>query len=379
MITELLASLLIGFLELICYINVMNSYLGVMGMKVKKAQVLLVNVDETVAEQVMSLANLKFRDAFQFKDVKIGDHQIDYLKSLCFSTIIVSKLKDKDTIVDCLMENNCEFNHVKLVIIDSRYDYISIRNAFKSGVLDYWVKPVNIHFIEEALQEVMDNTTLEAYNDSGYKISRAIIHGDLIDDYEMEFYYETFMGHVSRDYELRQAFYDALLGILHHVSFEPMILKQDFVANMAANWIVEQDKDLEAFKLVIEYISRVYYDIFLPKIKVAFVRQAIYEALKASSEDKTVGNIARKLYVNQSHLSVTFKVNTGISLSSYIRRVKMYGSMILLLDSSSSLDYILNLLSYRDEKHFSRIFKKHSGVTPTVFRQSYKKIYYKKK
>jgi YesN/AraC family two-component response regulator len=55
--------------------------------------------------------------------------------------------------------------------------------------------------------------------------------------------------------------------------------------------------------------------------------------------------------------------------------VKLYGSMILILDHQSSLDHVLNILEYRDFKYFAKLFKKHTGLTPDRFKNLYRSIY----
>ena len=43
--------------------------------------------------------------------------------------------------------------------------------------------------------------------------------------------------------------------------------------------------------------------------------------------------------------------------------------MLMLLDQNYSIDDILNILGYKDEQHFSRIFKTYTGTLPISYRQ----------
>ena len=86
------------------------------------------------------------------------------------------------------------------------------------------------------------------------------------------------------------------------------------------------------------------------------------------SDAITTDAIARELYVSRSHLSHSFKAETGIALSDFIMQKKIEEAKKLLRYSTKSLSAISTYLGFSSQSHFSRAFKKYVGENPSVYR-----------
>lgn len=64
-----------------------------------------------------------------------------------------------------------------------------------------------------------------------------------------------------------------------------------------------------------------------------------------------------------------FKQYTGKTVSEYIRTVKMNRACDFLKNSNISILELSNMLGYASLSHFNRIFKSHTGITPSVYRK----------
>lgn len=84
----------------------------------------------------------------------------------------------------------------------------------------------------------------------------------------------------------------------------------------------------------------------------------------------TIEELAKKLRTNRSFLSTKFKSEIGISLNEYINRQKITEAKKLLSYTDKDLSDISNYLSFSSQSHFQNIFKKITGTTPTVYRNS---------
>ena len=85
--------------------------------------------------------------------------------------------------------------------------------------------------------------------------------------------------------------------------------------------------------------------------------------------------VSKELKINPSYLSRTFrKYFDDLSFGEYIRKLRIEKATQLLSDSKYSLSDIAYLTGFSDQSHFSRIFKKHTGKSPS----SYRKILVKK-
>jgi YSIRK-targeted surface antigen transcriptional regulator len=82
------------------------------------------------------------------------------------------------------------------------------------------------------------------------------------------------------------------------------------------------------------------------------------------SETITVEEIAEKLYISRPYLSKKFKQDTGISLTQFILKEKMEEAKTLIKQRDKSINMIASYLGFSSQSHFSRVFKKCTGLTP---------------
>lgn len=85
-------------------------------------------------------------------------------------------------------------------------------------------------------------------------------------------------------------------------------------------------------------------------------------------EDITLSHLAKIATLNPSYLSVLFKKEVGISPSEYIQRAKIDEAKSLITYTKHSLSKISTLLNFHDQSHFTKVFKKYTGVSPKQFR-----------
>jgi AraC-like DNA-binding protein len=81
--------------------------------------------------------------------------------------------------------------------------------------------------------------------------------------------------------------------------------------------------------------------------------------------------ISESLNVHPSYLSREFsKYFDNLSFGDYIRKLRIEKSMGLMQDPKYSLAEIAYLTGFSDQSHFNRIFKQHTGKSPSVFRKT---------
>lgn len=85
-------------------------------------------------------------------------------------------------------------------------------------------------------------------------------------------------------------------------------------------------------------------------------------------EHISLSELADFVDLNPNYLSELFKKDVGITLSEYIQKEKIEEAKRLLLSSNYSLLEISSLLNFHDQSHFTRLFKKYTGITPKKFR-----------
>lgn len=81
--------------------------------------------------------------------------------------------------------------------------------------------------------------------------------------------------------------------------------------------------------------------------------------------------ISKNLEVHPAYLSREFsKYFDNLSFGEYIRKLRIEKSIHLLEDPQYSLAEIAYLTGFSDQSHFTRIFKKQTGKSPSVYRKN---------
>jgi two-component system response regulator YesN len=96
--------------------------------------------------------------------------------------------------------------------------------------------------------------------------------------------------------------------------------------------------------------------------------QFIQENYSRAISQEDVANFSN---VSPAYLSKLFKAELGIGFNDYLTKVRLQAAEALLADSSMNIKDIAVAVGYPDEKYFSRIFKKNTGIKPTEYRKIY--------
>ena len=83
--------------------------------------------------------------------------------------------------------------------------------------------------------------------------------------------------------------------------------------------------------------------------------------------------MAKELFMSRPYLSAKFKEETGETLTDFILKEKTEEAKRLLRYSDKSFTAIGSYLGFSSLGHFSQVFKKYTGRTPTEYREKYGK------
>ena len=97
------------------------------------------------------------------------------------------------------------------------------------------------------------------------------------------------------------------------------------------------------------------------------VTDIIYREMK--NPDFTAGKLAAKLAISVSQLNKKLNIVTGYPASTYILQVKLQHAKKLFASQNKTIGEVATECGIYDVNYFSRIFKKHTGVTPTQFKR----------
>jgi two-component system response regulator YesN len=82
-------------------------------------------------------------------------------------------------------------------------------------------------------------------------------------------------------------------------------------------------------------------------------------------------DIAQYVGLSAPYFSIKFRKCTGKTFIEYLTGVRMEHAKELLTNTNRKVLDIATAVGFQDARHFSRIFKKYTGVLPTEFRQKH--------
>ncbi|GMQ59876.1 hypothetical protein AN1V17_42760 [Vallitalea sediminicola] len=98
---------------------------------------------------------------------------------------------------------------------------------------------------------------------------------------------------------------------------------------------------------------------------IAIVQKYILENL---NKDLSLIVLAEQVNLNPSYLSRLFKSHTHINLYDYILEMRMLNAKDMLLKTGDKIQDIAIAVGYESAPSFTRVFRKHTGRTPTDYR-----------
>ncbi|OQP42609.1 hypothetical protein A4D02_13670 [Niastella koreensis] len=106
----------------------------------------------------------------------------------------------------------------------------------------------------------------------------------------------------------------------------------------------------------------------LSKQDMQYIRQA--KTILDENFDKhiTIPQLARQAGINEAKLKEGFRELYGNSIHTYIQQLRLEKAKQLLLTTTMPITDITYHIGYSHVTHFTTLFKKEVGVTPTEFR-----------
>ena len=101
-------------------------------------------------------------------------------------------------------------------------------------------------------------------------------------------------------------------------------------------------------------------------------RESIKKAVRYISRNYALSicleDVSRYVNLSPSYFSGLFKQCTGFSFKEYLNLVRIEESKRLLANTDYSIVDIAVATGFQDQSYFSKVFKRHVGVTPKQYR-----------
>lgn len=90
-------------------------------------------------------------------------------------------------------------------------------------------------------------------------------------------------------------------------------------------------------------------------------------------EKITVDDIAAYVYMNKSYLSEVFTQQVGVSIGSYIEKVRMQAAIEILAQDDKNIAEVAQQIGYSSQSYFTKVFNKYTGMPPKEYQRTFGK------
>jgi AraC family transcriptional regulator len=97
------------------------------------------------------------------------------------------------------------------------------------------------------------------------------------------------------------------------------------------------------------------------------------EQLREALHEKTplgVSHLAADLGVHPAYMARVFRRHFGCTMGEYARRVRLQRAAHLLSATVQPISIVALATGFYDQSHFTRLFRRHHGMTPAAFRRA---------
>ena len=93
------------------------------------------------------------------------------------------------------------------------------------------------------------------------------------------------------------------------------------------------------------------------------------------NEEIVIEEYARSRHVSTSWFNKSFKAAVGTTPMNYILSIRIRNAQVLLETTDYNISSIASMVGYENAFYFSRLFKKHKGLSPAEYRKTFREKY----
>lgn len=307
-----------------------------------------------------------------------GSEALKLLDAEKFDVVITDILMPRINGIDLLRLIRANHPEVRVILVSGLKNFEYARQGMIYGASDYLIKPISEDHLQNALNRIELNfvgTEIELSREHFFEETIEGISNIIQSSAELS--PEVIIKYINRikscqgagDTDGRALLIRAVSMVLDRLvrPYFDMDMLRVAEAVVMRNW--KDDGIINCGIRSLKSVESTSRELTLPQSKHDLVQKTVRLALGSVEMIKTVEGVAQALFVNRSYLSQVFRAQTGIALSEYLIRVKIYRSRILLMNPANSIAEIATRSGYRDEEYFSKIFKTYTGMLPRDYRK----------
>lgn len=361
--------------------------------------VMIVDDMEAMRRQIKRLPIWGESEGFNIIDeAEDGQDALDKLKKQPVDLLITDIKMPRINGIELLKEVNEKSLANCVVFLSEHSEFNFAKEAIQYGIFDYLVKPVKLEELKKLLEKIKQ--FIEEKKQAQVKLKS--LEEKLVE--RIDIYYPT--SHINyiveyiSDKNINTIESISLMANEAYAIFEHDIMKTAIVLQKAMNEIYMRIKeshgwidkfvdttsfvnvnltccstiDLIKRKLteVIEAIKLTINTFIIESKKSPIVKEICIYSINNIENNISITTISEALFLTKNYIGDIFKQETGMTIGEYIIMLKIARAKKLIVDGDFKSYEIAQKLGYKDTEYFSKVFKKHTGLSPMEFRITFK-------
>lgn len=289
-----------------------------------------------------------------------------------------------------VLKNLKNIGNMRFIILSGYNDFEFTKKAIRYGAFDYILKPVKEEELTGVLMRAVSslNTDIKKQNN---KIKYDIqVRKKMVDRYESLFIHFTESREITSICKYIDIFYEELDAVHHPQVYNATLMEFILLADKICDMFkLDYDCIFNKYKLdsllnddnkgnhaLPQIVKKIFTEIIsqLISTKNCEGKKIVFEVIQYIetdySEKITLETISKRYFINPSYFSQLFKSIVKENFSTYLMKKRIEKAKELLYIGNLKIYQVSHMVGYDDDKYFSQIFKKHTGVSPSNYAKS---------
>lgn len=329
-------------------------------------RVFLVDDEKIIREGMKKLLNWQ-EDGFEIcGEAANGKEALDRIRQTR-PDIVITDLRmpgmDGLELVKILAER---MRNIKVIVLTGYDEFEYAKEAVRSGVFDYLLKPVSPEELRQSLlrlkKKILDRAIQYPFEEEAI-LTRAVRENNallgldtlqtLLDQYTVMGVQPEVVHKICRKLLVE-------IDIVYRETFGPKVVA--IRPELPAKAEIRQMGDIMR-----DYLCKIF-DFGEARSSTRLVEKIKNYLEKNYQENITLKMLEDEFFFNASYISRVFKAKTGENYSDYLLRIRIERAKELLVTTEYSVSKVSQMAGFKNPKYFSRIFKEIVGVQPITYR-----------
>lgn len=348
-------------------------YLGVQ----KMFTVLVIDDKEVFRRKIIRMNYFEMnKDRFQIKyEASNGLEALEILKTNAVDVVVTDIRMPFIDGIELLRRIYSKRLCCCVILLSEFADFSYAKEGILNGAFDYVLKPIDEEKITETfdrafnyLETIYENTNLGSVDLRA--LADFVLAVDRVNALSYANHIAAGLFEGNTFYECVEPINQALLELKKHLlakcSYLELYVPLDFLCHV-------ETIHCSSNEMVSTFSSRVLAIIdavapFIVNSKNSIARRVCLSLLNDVGEAASLNELAKSYFVNPKYLSALLKSETGRGYQSYVNFIKISRAKLLLCHTTKKIHEIALALGYKSVDYFSRIFKRETDLTPSLFR-----------